>query len=253
MYEQQRLNARDHVLPFIAAHIPIEGSRVLEIGCGEGGVLGPFLERGCTCVGVDLNVTKIEFARGIHRDHAKAGRAMFVASDIYDAGAEAALGGLFDIVILKDTIEHVYDHARILRRIRDFLTASGVLFIGFPPWRMPYGGHQQMTESRLGKLPYYHLLPRRAYRGLLRAFGESARKVDGLMEVVDTRLSSRGLEELLEETGYAVVASRHYLVNPIYRYKFGLKPREQLGFVRALPWVRDFVTTTCYYLAAARD
>jgi len=251
-YEQQQINAETYILPFIAQGVTIEGARVLEIGCGEGGILQPFLDRGCTCVGIDLSESKIAYAREAFADDIASGRAEFIAADIYEEAAGAALEGRFDIVIMKDTIEHVYGHTRILNRVKDFLADGGVLFVGFPPWRMPYGGHQQMTESRLGKLPWYHLLPRGAYANLLKTFGESDERIEGLMAVMDTRLSINQFERMISETGYRVVAVQHYLVNPIYRYKFGLEPRKQLRFVTAIPWFRDFVTTTCYYLLSVR-
>lgn len=48
------------------------GTRVLEIGCGEGGNLLPFAEAGCSVTGIDLAANKIAnakeyFAKGICR------------------------------------------------------------------------------------------------------------------------------------------------------------------------------------------
>ena len=39
------------------------GTRVLEIGCGEGGNLLPFAEAGCRVTGIDLATNKIENAK----------------------------------------------------------------------------------------------------------------------------------------------------------------------------------------------
>lgn len=247
-YDQQVENAHAYILPFIEDVVPIEGKRVLEIGCGEAGILKAFLEHGCTCVGVDLASNKIAYAREALAEPIAEGRLRLIDGDVYDAVVGAELGGGFDIVLMKDTIEHIYGHYEIMARVRDFLAPGGVLFVGFPPWRMPFGGHQQMTDSKLGKLPYYHLLPRPAYRALLRLFGESEQRIEGLMEIVDTRLSIHDFEDLARRAGYRIIRRRLYLVNPIYRYKFGLTPRAQLPGLRSVPWLRDFVTTTCYYL-----
>lgn len=63
-HKQQVDNSRDYVLPFIQQEFPqLEGLRVMEVGCGEGGVLTPFLEKGCNCVGVDLAPDRIELAK----------------------------------------------------------------------------------------------------------------------------------------------------------------------------------------------
>ena len=247
-YDQQVENARTYILPFVEAAVPIEGKRVLEIGCGEAGILDAFLQRGCTCTGVDLASNKIAHAREALAEPIAQGRLTLIDGDVYDPAVSAELEGRFDIVLMKDTIEHIYGHYEIMAKIRDFLAPGGVLFVGFPPWRMPFGGHQQMTDSKAGKLPFYHLLPRPAYRGLLKLFGESESRIEGLMEIVDTRLSIADFEGVAARTGYDIVRRQFYLINPIYRYKFGLTPREQLPVVRSLPVLRDFVTTTCYYL-----
>ena len=247
-YQQQYLNAAHHVIPFIEREAPVEGARVLEIGCGEGGVLDAFLARGCTVVGIDLSERKIEHARAAAADAIAEGRAVFIAGDIYDEAVSAQLGAPFDIVLMKDTIEHIPDQGRLLARTRAFVNEQGVLFIGFPPWRMPYGGHQQILDTRIGKLPYYHLLPRSLYRRVLRAFGENERKVEEQLEVHDTRISIQRLERLLRETNWQTLQRELFLFNPIYAYKFGLRPRRQLPGLRSVPWLRDFVTTAAYYL-----
>ena len=56
-------NSRSYVLPFIEKTKELhKGVNVMEIGCGEGGVLLPFAENGCYCVGVDLNPLRIDLA-----------------------------------------------------------------------------------------------------------------------------------------------------------------------------------------------
>ncbi len=80
----------------------------------------------------------------------------------------------FDLIILKDVIEHIHDQDAILSRLRNFLKPGGHIFFGFPPWQMPFGGHQQVLAHRLlSRTPYFHLLPVPLYRGILKAFGET--------------------------------------------------------------------------------
>ena len=53
-FQQQIDNAQTYLIPFIEEAIPEkEGLRVMEIGCGEGGVLKQFMERGSQVLGVD--------------------------------------------------------------------------------------------------------------------------------------------------------------------------------------------------------
>lgn len=51
-FDIQRDNASEYVIPFIEERFEIKaGMRVLEIGCGEGGVMKAFIDRGCVAVG----------------------------------------------------------------------------------------------------------------------------------------------------------------------------------------------------------
>jgi len=63
-FDEQVLTTRAHVLPYIRQTMEVAATtRVLEIGCGEGGNLVPFLELGCQGVGVDLSQTKIDLGK----------------------------------------------------------------------------------------------------------------------------------------------------------------------------------------------
>ena len=61
-FDQQRENAHASILPFLDGHLAA-GSRVLEIGCGAGGVLKAFEERGARVTGVDLHEPSVDYAR----------------------------------------------------------------------------------------------------------------------------------------------------------------------------------------------
>ena len=244
-FEIQVSNAAKYVIPFVEERFPVSpGMRVLEIGCGEGGVLKAFLERGCTGVGVELDLSRVEDAKKFLAEELATGRLKILARDIYRVNAED-LGGRFDIIVLKDVIEHIHDQPRLIGWMKTFLEPGGVIFFGFPPWQMPFGGHQQMAHSRLSRMPYIHLLPRRMYRWLLRRKNEP---VDDLMEIRDTRISIERFERICREQGYQVLHFRHYLLNPIYEWKFGWKPRRQNFLIRSVPYVRNFFTTCVYYV-----
>jgi hypothetical protein len=93
-----------------------------------------------------------------------------------------------------------------------------------------------------------HLLPRSAYQGWLRKIGEPEPTVISLMEIYDTRISINRFERISKQTGYTIQDRRLYLINPIYRYKFKRSPRIQFGILSVIPWFRDFVSTTAYYI-----
>lgn len=244
-FQIQEENANEYVIPFIQQASPIStGSRVLEIGCGEGGVLAAFVKIGCTGVGVELHESRLQLARELLNKEINEKKVRFIANDIYKVSVEE-LGGKFNIIILKDVIEHIHDQKKLLQRLHEFLLPGGVIFFGFPPWHMPFGGHQQMCSSKLSKVPYVHLLPRPMYKWVLQKFGEPT---EDLLEIKDTGISIERFENIVKQTDYKVINKTHFLINPIYKYKFGWKARIQLPIVKSIPYVRNFFTTCVYYL-----
>jgi SAM-dependent methyltransferase len=250
-FDIQEENARKYVIPFIEKKFPVQsGMRVMEIGCGEGGVLKAFINRGCTGVGIELDIPRIDNAAIWMKDDIESGKVRFVGKDIYLVEADE-LNGCFDIILLKDVIEHIHDQSRLLARLKDFLKPKGVVFFGFPPWQMPFGGHQQICSNKwLSRLPYYHLLPRPLYKAILKKYNEP---VETFLEIRDTGISIERFERIVKKTNYLVVNKIHYFLNPIYEYKFGWKPRKQSVLIKHIPWVRNFFTTCVYYLITGKE
>ena len=191
-FQIQYENAVAHVLPFIEHSFLIKSQmRVLEIGAGEGGVLRAFTERGCKAVGVELDPLRVEWACGFLWEEIGRGQLFYVEKDIYKTDLINELKGGFDIILLKDVIEHIHDQPKLFRLLHTLLNPGGVIFFGFPPWQMPFGGHQQIAHSFLSRLPYIHLLPRPLYKGLLKLNNEP---VDELLEIRQTRISIEKFE-----------------------------------------------------------
>lgn len=240
-------NVQQYVLPFIQAKYPLQAHmRVLEIGCGEGGVLKPFLDMGLQGVGVELDATRLMLAEEFLAPELAAGRVHFVSKDIYKTSIETDLGGKFHLIVLKDVIEHIYDQEKLLRYMQTLLVPNGVIFFGFPPWQMPLGGHQQIMQHKwLSKIPYLHLLPMGIYKAILRSAKEN---VQEMVEIKETGISIERFERLAKRTHYHILNETHFLINPIYQYKFGWQPRKQFAAIKAVPVLRNFLTTCVYYL-----
>ena len=248
-WRQQYQVTRNHIIPFIQnAHSLKPDSKILEIGCGEGGVLKAFTDQGFRCYGIDITAGRIEQAKRFFKKEIDDGLVSFYTSDIHDSKSLDFVRGQIDLIILKDTIEHIFDQVRILRALHQYLKQGGALFFAFPPWYNPFGGHQQLADSFLRYVPWFHMLPRSLYQKVLQLGGESEARVNVLLDIYDTRLSIAKFEKLLRMTGWSILARRFYLFNPIYEYKFGIKGRRQFRWLARLPFVRDFLSTGVYYL-----
>ncbi len=247
-YEQQVNNSKEYVLPFIEeTHTIGEGVTVFEVGCGEAGVLVPFLERGCNVVGVDLDCPRIDIANDYLSDYVAKDRATFLCKNVYDDDFVEKYKESFDIIILKDVIEHIPNQEAFIPHLKRFLKKGGQIFFGFPPWYMPFGGHQQVCRNKVGMMPYYHILPKPIYMRILKMIGEDERIQRDLEEVYDTRITIERFERIVKNSGLQVKKKQHYLFNPIYKYKFGVKARRQTPLISAIPFVRNFLTTCVYY------
>ncbi len=249
-FSEQIYTTKVHVIPYIEQSMQITAdTSVLEIGCGEGGNLSPFLDMGCRVYGVDLNEGKIKKAIKFYADHEDAYKATFICEDIYKMTTEELPP--VDLIIMRDAIEHIPDQERFLGFVKRFLKPTGKIFFGFPPWQMPFGGHQQTCENKLlAHLPWFHLLPKFLYSGVLRIFGEKDKKLESLMEIRDTRISIERFRSILRNQNYRVDQETLWLINPNYEVKFNLKPKKQSPLIAGLPWIRNFWTTCCYCLVS---
>lgn len=249
-FEMTRKVTEGHIIPFLKEQgIWKDGMQVLEIGCGEAGVLKAFTDRGCQAFGIELEESRLAYAAGFMADELAAGKVAFMNKDIYDVNVEQDIGHGFDLVILKDVIEHIPDQARFMPQLHRFLNPGGCVFFAFPPWCMPYGGHQQVLPGKIAsRLPWYHLLPGPLYPGMLRLLGVPASSIRTMREIRSTGISINRFLRICRLSGFSEQSRRFYLFNPIYEYKFGIKPRRQNRLLASIPWLRDFITMGVYFI-----
>lgn len=247
-FDEQVYTTEKYVIPFLEGNSTpfTSDDAVLEIGCGEGGNLKPFLDRGCRVVGIDMNAEQIRHAEEFFAGHPHRDRLTLIADDIYNV---REFPENFRLVMMRDVIEHIHNQERFMSFVKRFLKGGAMMFIGFPPWQNPFGGHQQIAGNRiLSRLPWIHLLPRRIYGGLMRLGGVDP---EGLLEIKDTGLSIERLERIVRQENYLIHDEYLYFINPNYEVKFGLRPRRLWKFLN-IPYLRNFYTTCVYYYLSPR-
>ena len=107
-----------------AAARPLDGLRLVDIGCGGGLIAEPMARLGAAVVGIDASERNIKTA-SVHA--AEAG----LAIDYRNTTAEAlvAAGEQFDVVLSLEVIEHVADVPLFLQCCVDLVRPGGQLFL----------------------------------------------------------------------------------------------------------------------------
>lgn len=106
------------------AHRPLEGLRVLDIGCGGGLLSEPVARMGASVLGADASERNI----GIASTHAAQSG---VAVDYRAVTAEdlAAAGEKFDIILNMEVVEHVADVDFFISTCASMVKPGGMMFI----------------------------------------------------------------------------------------------------------------------------
>lgn len=243
-FREEAATTEKYFIPYLSEFIDVGDISVLEVGCGEGGNLLPFARRGCRVVGVDLSEQRVRQAESFFSRECAAGT--FICDDVMHYRGD---GRLFDLIVCHDVVEHIHEKGKMLLALKRLLAPGGRLFVAFPAWQMPFGGHQQIARSWVvSHLPFVHLLPELAFCLMLRLFGEDASKINELIGIRRTRCTVEMFEREAAYAGYTVCDRRLWLVNPHYEVKFGLRPIRLCRQLSALPYVRNFMASSCFYV-----
>lgn len=88
--------------------------------------------------------SRIQQARTFFADKNQKGT--FIASDIFQL---KDLEKTFPLILIHDVVEHIEHKAQFLSDLKRYLSSGGVLFVAFPAWQMPFGGHQQIAQGKV--------------------------------------------------------------------------------------------------------
>lgn len=130
----------------------LQGRRVLDLGCGVGGYSAALHQRGARVVALDLHSTFL-LLRGI----AEAVQADALRLPLRSASVEG--------VFCASLIEHVPDPLTLLQEIQRVVRPDGWIYLSFPPFYSPVGGHQFAPFHYLGERLAVSILRRRRWWG----------------------------------------------------------------------------------------
>jgi 2-polyprenyl-3-methyl-5-hydroxy-6-metoxy-1,4-benzoquinol methylase len=102
------------------------GTRVLDVGCGNGFKAGQLLARGCHVVGIDPSESGISIARATYP------RARFELLPADDKLLENLQAEPFDVVVSTEVIEHVYEPRKFVAGCYAALKPAGCFIVSTP-------------------------------------------------------------------------------------------------------------------------
>ncbi len=215
-YEQVDYTKK-YLLPYFQKHIKeFHKKRVLEVGCAEGGLLNVLNEMGMDVYGLEISQERADIA--IEKNP----KVEILVGDITDPELSSKIHGKFDLIVMREVIEHVMDKHAIFSNLTKMLSSNGYLFISFPPKYSPFAGHQQIAKSFLKIIPYLHLLPRFVLDPLAKFLGEVNGYVDEIKLHYSTGMNINLFEKFCNGFNLTPVKKDLYIFRPIYAGRFGL-------------------------------
>ncbi len=171
-------------MALIAELVP-KGSRVLDLGCGNGALLALLRDqRGCTGYGVEIDDAKVLecVKRGVN-----------VIQRNLDEGLGLFRDGSFDVVLQLDTLQHLRNTAEVLRETARVGRSAIVSFPNFAHWPNRFSvlrGRMPVTKTlpyqwydtpniRVGTFADFEVLAGQCGLRVLQSFGlHNGRKVE---------------------------------------------------------------------------
>ncbi len=157
------------------------GARCLDVGCGDGGTAGVWLQaHGASYLGVDISQNAVELARGRGLD----------ARTIDDAGHLPFEPAEFDVAVCIEVFEHLFTPNAAAAEIHRVLRAGGLLIATVPNmafWRrrvdLVFGrwnaGGDDLDSTRPWRSPHIRFFTPRHLEAMLREVGFSEVSVRG--------------------------------------------------------------------------
>lgn len=237
-YEQRKFT-QSYLIPYLEEKLPdFRKMKILEVGCAEGGFLDVLQEMGLDGTGIELEQSRVETAL------AKNPTLKIIAGDITDPGILEKVVPQYDLIVMRDVIEHIPDRGATFENLTRLLGDNGYLYITFPPRFSAFAGHQQNYRSALRFVPYLHLFPAFIIRTFGKLLKENTKTTEQVILNYRVGLTIRNFENHYRRFDFIPLEKKLFLSRPIYKIRFGVKT---MGFPN-IPLLREVLAFGCEYL-----
>jgi SAM-dependent methyltransferase len=237
-YEQKEYTT-SYLLNYFQKHLPgFENFKILEIGCAEGGFLDVLYESNIEAIGVELEPGRVKLAKDTNPN------LNILVGDITEDNIIKKIGTTFDLVVMRDVIEHIPDRESTFSNISKLLKKNGFLYITFPPRFSGFAGHQQNGKSILRMTPFLHLFPDWIIRFLGKVFKERSSLIENVILNYKVGLTIGSFEKYYSIHNFQSIIKELFLIRPIFKIRFNMSLRK----IPNIPIIREFLALGCEYL-----
>ena len=213
-------SGQERRLALIRRQAPLEGARILDVGCGVGAYVRRIQQLSPRVCGVDIDEQRVK------RGSSSVPNLMVAVSEHLPFR-----DGSFDVVLLNEVIEHVSDDAETLAEACRVVATGGKVVVFAPNRLYPFETHGVYIGKRyvFGNIPFVNYLPgplRRRLAPHVRAYrGSDLRRLTG-------GLRARWAEHRVIYPGFDNVAARSKLLAGVLRrvlYALEATPLQAFG------------------------
>ncbi|HET53698.1 MAG TPA: class I SAM-dependent methyltransferase [Ignavibacteria bacterium] len=201
----------------------------------RGGFVKVLHDKGIKIKGIELEQSRVNIAND------KAPELDIIQADITDLNIIEKLNEKYDLIVMRDAIEHIPDRDKAFNNLYSLLKNDGYLFITFSPRFSGFAGHQQNAKSIFRYIPYVHFLPNFLIRFLGKSLNEKETLINHVIENYKIALSINRFEYFIKKYSFQIIKRDLFLFRPIYKIRFGVTP---LKFPN-IPALREFFAFGC--------
>ena len=235
----QETLASNYYIPYLNDNnIEINNKKILEIGCGNGGFIKAFSKYSPNCTGFDI--------KNLNWDDDEL---RYLHLNIFDENFDSQISDNFDIIILRDVIEHIDNDLNdlLFKKIKSLSNESTVILVTFPPFYSPFGLHQQALLSSFCRyIPFLSLIPKIMMKIIFCC--RKNKNIDEMLSLYDAKMSIGSFYRLIRKFNYRIIDEKFFHIRPSHELRYGFKTKES-KFLYKIPILRELlITGTAFFI-----